>query len=172
MRDTAPIQLTTTVQMTRTQIESEVIRNSWPSKLQIWDALRCPDFLQSHAQGIKVIYKRLFRIYAHVFHTHFKARLRRNLKQFPTHQTLSVCWVWRQSISRMFLLIQILVTDAHQQILKRRWWWWWWWWGWWFSVSRFRMDMYRHSYDSCGIAVDVTKQAMVDSDADAHLCPT
>lgn len=24
-------------------------------------------------QGIKVIYKRLFRIYAHVFHTHFKA---------------------------------------------------------------------------------------------------
>ncbi|CAL1148034.1 unnamed protein product [Cladocopium goreaui] len=30
-------------------------------------------FLPNFKKGIKVIYKRLFRIYAHVFHTHFKA---------------------------------------------------------------------------------------------------
>ena len=100
--------------MTRTQIEPEVIHNSWPSKLQIWDALRFPDFLQSHAQGIKVIYKRLFRIYAHVFHSHFKARLRRNLKHFPTHQTLSVLGLKAIDASRTVVLIQFCKS--------RKWW--------------------------------------------------
>ncbi|CAJ1455744.1 unnamed protein product [Effrenium voratum] len=53
-------------------------------------------FLPNFKKGIKVIYKRLFRIYAHVFHSHFKAMVDSDADaHLRTPQSPQCEWPWR-----------------------------------------------------------------------------